>query len=247
MGKAGLDAGLSYEGIEMNLRISAVVATIAVAAISLAAYDGFSLKRTLKAGDVLKYKQTGKFDIQGQQFEFEAVATEKIVKVEDNGSYVQNESTGDMKINGMEVPPGQGAPGASTTTYSPKGEITEIKTEQMDANTYRFANMALFILPENDVKAGDTWTYEVKADEKKGIVAAKAKYTFVGEEKVGKDDCLKVKSNVTETGSSPASSDGTVWIRKSDKVMVKMVAKWADVPVPNAGAISGEITLVLLP
>ncbi len=210
------------------------------------ATDGFTIKKTPKLGVVHKYKQVGKFDVGGQDFEFEAIASEKVTKVEDSGNYAMEETQSAVKLNGQEAPEGAGS-GSSTTTYNAKGEVLEIKGDKVEENTYRFANLAIFIVPDKELKAGDSWNYEIKADKKTGAVAAKATWTLVGEDKVGTTDCLKIKYSVKETGADGASSEGTLWITKADSSMVKLTAKWVNAPVPGAPTtISGDITLTLI-
>ena len=231
----------------MKIRMTVALAALGLAAISLAAFDGITIKRTPKEGEVHKYKQVGKFDVGGQNFDFEAVASQKITKVETNGNYSVEEKTSDVKLNGQEAPEGAG-PGGSTTTYTPKGEVVEIKGDQVEANTYRFANLALFIVPDKELNAGDKWNYDVKEDKKTGAVAAKATYTFIGEDKVGGVDSLKISFSVKESGADAASSEGTLWMRKSDFVLIKLNAKWTNAPVPGAPtSITGDITLTILP
>jgi len=224
-----------------------VAAALGLAAFSLAAFDGFTIKRIPKVGDVHKYKQVGKFDVGGQEFDFEAVATEKVVKAETGGNYSIEESQSDVKLNGQEAPEGAGT-GSSTTTYTAKGEVVEIKGDRVEANTYRFANLALFIAPDKDLKPGDSWSYDIKENKTTGAVEAKATYTLVGEDKVGSTDALKVKYTIKEAGTDAASSDATVWLSKTDFTMLKLNAKWVNAPVPGAPTtISGDITLTLIP
>jgi hypothetical protein len=108
------------------------------------------------------------------------------------------------------------------------------------------ANLELFVLPEKEVNPNDSWTYEIKEDKKTNAVAAKATYTFVGDDKVGSTEAVKVKYVIKEAGDSGASTEGFVWVRKADGVMVKQTSKWVNVPVPGAGPISGEVTVTLI-
>ena len=230
----------------MTLRHCLTLSLLSAAVISMAAVDAYTIKRTPKVGEVHKYKQVGKFDVGGQEFEYEATASQKVAKVEDSGNYTVEEAQSDVKLNGQEAPEGSG-PGATNTTFSAKGEVLEIKGDRVEANTYRFANLAIFILPEKEVAFGDSWSYDIKEDKKLGSVAGKATYKLVGEEKIGSNDCLKLSYSVKESGSDAASSEGTVWIRKGDSTLIKMSAKWTNAPVPGAPmSITGDITLTLI-
>lgn len=230
----------------MKTRFTAVMSALALTALALAAFDGFTIKKTPKVGDTHKYKQLGKFDVQGQSLEFEAIATDKVTKIDDKGNYSIEENTSDVKINGMDTPTGQPA---TTTTYNPKGEIIDLKADVVSPAVRRLANMALFIMPEKDVRVGDTWSYDMKADAKNEIPSGTCKYSLLGEDKVNGIDALKIKFSIKETGTDPASSDGTVWLGKSDGALLKMSTKWSNVPVPGPSGdinITGDISLTLL-
>lgn len=230
----------------LKIKMTAVALALGLAALSMATDDGYLLKRTPKAGTVHKYKQEGKFEVSGQQIDYQSKSTQKIVKVADDGGYTEESVSSDVTINGQEGP-GGGGPMTTTTKFGPKGEILEIKADNVDATAYRFANLALFITPEKEVKAGDTWTYDIKEDNKTGTVASKATFTLVGEDKVGSTDTVKVKFTIKESGADGASSEGTAWLDKSDMSMVKVSAKWANAPVPGAPVtISGDITITLI-
>lgn len=210
-----------------------LAAALSLAAV--AAQDAFTLKRNVKVGDVMKSKMTVEADFGGTAILITATTTEKVVKMEDSG-IVHTESSqsnmkikfGDQEMGGEDQPP---------TTYITKitGELVELKGESIEASYYRMASMTSFRFPEGPVKAGDKWTYEIKADKKTGIVSGKHEYEVVGPDKVGARECLKVKHSYKETeGGEPASSTGTVWIDLKDGSMVKLEASQQKVPVPQA-------------
>ncbi len=233
----------------LKSKLFAATAILGLAALSLAAtLDGYSFKRTPKEGESHKYKQSGKFEAGGMEITYEATSTNKVAKVEADGTFLEESTTGDVKMNGQEPPDG-GAGGSqkTTTKYSPKGEVLEIKSENVGAEAYRFANLALFVTPETDIKVGDSWTYEVKEDKKTGAAAAKATYKLVAEEKVGDVDALKLTVSIKETATDGASSESTVWLSKTDYTMLKTTAKWTNAPIPGAPVtISGEMTITLV-
>jgi len=233
----------------LKSKLIAATAILGLAALSLAAViDGYSFKRTPKEGETHKYKQTGKFEAGGMEIEYEAKSTQKVTKVEADGSYAEESTTSDVKMNGQEPPEGAAGGGQKTTTkFSAKGEVVEIKNEQVSAEAYRFANLAIFISPETDIKVGDSWSYEVKEDKKTGAAAAKATYTLTGEDKVGTVDALKLKFVIKETAADGASSEGTIWVSKADYTLLKTVAKWTNAPIPGAPVtINGEMTVTLI-
>lgn len=212
--------------------LAAIVASIAVAAY---AADSFSLKRTAKVGDTLKYKYSADVDFGGQAATISFTTVDKVTKVEDNGNISTESKQENMKISfgGQEMTP-EDRPGSTTTTKA-SGEIVEIKGDGVDGNAYRFGNMSGIRAPEKPVAVGDKWSYEIKADAKTGAAAGKGEGEVLAQEKVGDYDCLKVKWNYKETeGADAASSEGTAWINTKDGSVVKAVGKFVKAPIPGA-------------
>lgn len=211
---------------------------ILVAALSVAAFavqDGIALKRTAKAGESIKYRLKADVDLGGTEAAFSTLVTEKVSKVESNGTYVIESSQSDGKVSfggqEMEMPAS-----VQTITYKATGEIVEIKAEQVDASVYRTANLTSFIVGDKPVKVGDTWTTEIKKDEKTGAAAAKGTYKVEAEEKIGDYECYKVKYSTKEVdgGEAAAVSESTSWISKKDGSMVKSEGTWKNMPFPGA-------------
>lgn len=221
---------------------------ILVAALSVAAFaiqDGISLKRAAKTGESLKYRLKADVDFQGTEVALTMLVTEKTSKVESNGNYVVEsaQSEGKIVFGGQEMD----APDSTqTTTYKATGEIVEIKAEQVDGNAYRTAHLTAFITTDKPVKVGDTWTTEIKKDEKTGAVDAKGSYKVEAEEKVGSHECFKVKYTTKEVegGEAAATCDATSWISKKDGSIVKSEGLWKNVPFPGApGPINAKFSL----
>jgi len=229
----------------MQFRSGAVFAGVVITALAFCGFDGFSIKAAPKVGDVHKYRQMGKFDVGGTEIDFSSVSTQKILKVEPSGSYTVKEEVSETKMNGAVLPNNQ-SPQGNTTTYSAKGEITKIEGDGVDEGVYRFANIALVILPDKTVSPGDSWSFDIKEDKTKGVMAATAKYTLVGEDKVGAINALKVKFGVKEAAAGGGSSDGAVWINKVDGSLVKLTAKLINVPVQGGPTISGDMAVTLI-
>jgi len=229
--------------MKIKVPISCIVAILAVA--TYAAIDGISLKLTPKVGDVKKYKQTAKLVYNGMELDFAAVATRSIVKVEDSGVFQQKEEVSEMKINGNEAPAGS-APGATTTTFSTRGAVLKVDGDHVDDSLVRAANLGVFVMPEKPVQVGDKWEFDIKEDKATGAVAGTAKYSVLAEEKVGSIATVKVKFTIKELDTAGGSTDGTVWLSKTDGGVVKMTAKWVNVPMSGAGTISGELTEILI-
>ena len=229
--------------LNTRFAIGAVLLAAAVGASALVA--DYTFAHTPKVGAVAKYKMQGVFDFEGQEITFMASTTNKIVKVNDDGSYVIEENQTDAKVvfGGQEMDAPTGGP--TTSKISADGRILDIQGDMVDSSAYRTAMMSSFFKPAKGVKMGESWTVDVKGDDKLGSVDAKATYTIEAEETVGAWKCVRVKYDVKETkGQIPAGSNGLVWISLEDGEMVKVQGVWKDVPVPGAPApINGKMTV----
>lgn len=215
--------------------VTAGIAMLSVAAVAFAA-QGILIKRTPKEGDVFKYRIKAEIEIAGTNATFSGLTTEKVLKVAADGTYEieSSQSEGKAVFGGQEMEiPDQGA---SVTVYKPGGEVVELRGNETNANSYRMANLNNLFEPTSEVKPGDTWTREIKGDAKTGSVDATAKYKFVGEEKIGSKDALKIEANFAEKGGDGAKSDYTIWLDKADFTMLKTAGKWINVPMAGAPA-----------
>lgn len=213
-----------------------VLAVIALSAMAMAAVDGFTIARKPKEGDTHKYRMNADVDMGGLAITVKGLLMEKITKVDTDGSYTQEETQVELKavVAGQEQD--VQSSGSSSMVYHPSGEVRKIEGSEGTPESYRMANLGIIYDPGKPVSVGDAWNYDVKANKDTGAVAAKAEFKLLGEEKVGTRDTLKIKALVKETGGdAPATSDGTVWIDKTDGSLVKSEAKWTNAPFPGAG------------
>jgi hypothetical protein len=221
------------------------VATLAAAVLASALTADYTLNYTPKVGTVTKYKMTGNFDFEGQEIMFTANVTNKVTKVNPDGSYTMEEAQTDAKVSfgGQEMEAPAGSP--NMTTFDAAGRVLDIQGDMVDASAYRTAAMSTFYKPSKAVKLGDSWTVDLKADEKIGTVESKATYTVEAEEQVGQWKTVRISYEVKEvSGSTPASSSGKIWIDPADGEMVKVEGVWKDVPVPGAPApITGKVVV----
>ena len=233
----------------MNKRFQTLglISLVAISSMAFAVAQGVSIKRAAKEGQTYKYKMEGNVDMQGTPVTLTGIVQEKIVKVEANGNFAleQQQLEGKIMAGGqeMDMPAGN----ATITTYKPTGEVVDIKGSSEDSTSYRMSTLGLLIDPAKLVNVGDKWSHEVKADTKTGLVAAKADFEVVGEEKVGAVDTVKIKAVVKETeGSEPASSESLLWIDKKDGSTVKAETKWTNAPFPGpAGPMILDATIKL--
>jgi hypothetical protein len=221
--------------------LSLALGVSAFAAVS----DGVSLKRLAKEGDTTRYKVKADLSIAGQSASMTSTTIEKVTKVEADGTYSIESSDVDTKVvfGGQEIESPPQAP--ETSIYLPTGQLKEIKGDRVSEQTYRMAILGSFITPDKPVSVGDTWAKDIAADSKTGVLATKATYKVVADEKVGTYDTLKIEQTVKETtGDSPASSTLTVWINKADGTMVKLEGKWVNAPFPGS-PVPGDATITI--
>ncbi len=230
---------------------------VAASALTFAAVDGLIVKRQAKEGQTNSLRLKAQFELQGIEATYTALATEKITKVDTDGTITLEASQMDGKatFNGQDVDLGKNPQKPYTVVYNADGTMKEISgfgdlssSGANDPNTtqnaYRFENLDMVVDPGHPVNVGDTWTYEVKPDAKLGTVAAKAEYKVLAEEKVGSVDAIKIHAVVKETGGeSAASMDSMVWLDKTDGSVVKKESKLVNAPFPGSPApVSGTIS-----
>ena len=198
--------------------------------------DAASFKRVLKVGDTMKFKLKADLEFGGQQVVFTADLMEKVTDVGADGNYKieASQSDGKMNMNGQESDvPDQAH--SNTTTYNASGEILEIVGDSVEAGAYRMATLGVMKAPDAPAKIGDSWTYKIVANAKTGVVNGTADYKYLGNEKVGDRDTVKVSVKVKESeGSDPAGNEGTVWLDIKDFSLVKSDTAWTNPPIPNA-------------
>jgi len=216
----------------------------AVAALAVAAQDGWTLKRTPKEGEEMKFRLKASIDFSGTEITMTGLVVEKTLKVDADGTYTVQSEQRETKVSfaGQEMePPSQGP---SVSVYRANGEVVEIRGPETSPASYRMANLNNLFTPDKPVKVGESWTKEIKADSKTGAVDATATYKVVAEEKVGTLDTLKIEGKASEKGGEAASADFTIWVNKADASMVKMTGDWKNAPFPGApGPINAKVEM----
>jgi len=196
--------------------------------------DTYAIKRTPMVGAVAKFIMTGDFQVNGGQGQIIATVSEKVTAVDKDGNFTveqsQIEASGTFEKEKIETP----SRNPISLTYKPNGQVTSIKGDLIDANSYRMENLGALVDPGKQVAINDVWTSESKADKDLGTVAVKAIYKLIGEEKIGNVDTLKIQATVKETeGDKPAENEFTEWISKTDGSMIQLQAKWTNAPFPD--------------
>lgn len=219
-------------------------AALVLAAVATASYQAITLAPTLKEGDVTKYSLKADITVAGMEAAFTGKVTEKVLKVEADGTYTveSTNSEGKVSLGGQEMEMPGGEP--SVAVYKKGGELKELRGNGADPNAYRMAGMTGFRYPDKAVNVGDEWKITwTKSD--KGAVAGEATFKVDSMDKVGNWDSVKIKMSAKETeGETPASAEGFVWISKTDGRMTKMEATWKNAPFPGApGPIDAKVVM----
>ena len=227
--------------IVMTRKKSFALALLALSAVAGAsALQGILVKYQPKVGEVREYRLEGSIEAMGQTIELTGNSVEKVLKVEGD-TYVE-ESTQTVKINmgGSE----QETPSSTVVSTHKLGGI--LVSSEGEASNARAEQLSQFIEPGKEIKIGDTWSYDGKADAKKETPAYKIDYKYLGDEKVGEWETAKFSAVGKETeGEKPMLFDNTVWVSKTDFSRVKVESKFQNMTNPMAPVtLDGKLTVV---
>lgn len=232
----------------MRFRPLFALIPVLVAALALAA-QGINVRRVPKEGETHAYRMNIAFSMFGTDASYNSLLTEKVLKVEADGSYAvettQSEYTARFDSEEMPLPAEDLA--RSVRTLSPSGEVLKLQAEITNDSAYRLSNLDVFRPSDKPVNVGDTWKVELKPNVEQGTKAATADYKVEAAEKVGDADTLQISFTYKETeGTEPASAEGKFWIRTSDAVIAKMDAEWKNAPIAGAqGAVTAKVSYLL--
>jgi hypothetical protein len=124
----------------------------------------------------------------------------------------------------------------TSTTYRPNGSMVTMTGKGVDGDVLRTTNLLGFYMPEKPIKVGDTWEYELKADEATKRPGLKASYKVEAFEKLGSFDTVRIKQSLKETsGAAPSSLEGPIWISSVDGTLVKLEGVWKSAPLSAEG------------
>ncbi|MBS1709657.1 MAG: hypothetical protein JSS65_13170 [Armatimonadetes bacterium] len=243
------------------LAAALLVGLVTVPALAGQAEADFTWKP--KVGQVRKYKLNVAMntEIGGQALDIKVsmVNVGKVTKI-DGEKLTLEAHVEDFKLNfnGNETePPTDGAnnPAAVKAIIVQNlktGETISRETEGGESpvqQSQRVENISVFWRPTGKVKVGESWTKELKKDDKKQTPAALSKYTVVGEEEAEGHKCWKVTFAFSEIGiDKPFGATGTYWIDQAEGSPVRMTADYENVqfnemmPPTNA-----KVSMVLLP
>jgi hypothetical protein len=205
-------------------------ALVLVLAQAAAAQDkAVSLAYNYKAKDSYRSKVTVNTSVNGQDVAVIATAKTEIKEVKPNGDFVivtTNEG-GKLNLGGQEQD--QPAQPPVTFTRTKYGKLVDYKADDVAMGVLSpevqklMAAIGEQLLPEKDVKKGDTWTTEIDnpaVKDKKVTV----KGTFLGTETVDGTELWKVKQQadaVTDKDGAKLTIDFTNWINPANGQVVK--------------------------
>lgn len=212
-------------------RFSIVLIAGAVAAIAAAGLQGANLTWKPKVGTVNKYKITTRAQIMGQEMNFAATLTSKVLEVTGEKVVVEEtQSEISLKVGDQDFSSMVPASMKSTNTMKLDGTIIDRKSEMEGGDNPRMEAAMEARLPNKVVEKGGTWSFERAANAEKKVPASKTTYTYVDDEKVGKFDTWKITFVFKETeGSAPMEVTGTMWVDQATGDPVKATYKMKNV------------------
>lgn len=220
---------------------SKAVLFLSVAALGFAPLQDttYNLREKHKEGSEKVYEIAVNFESEGFTMEMKSMNRFKIVKVNEDGSYDEEDTLlgGTIKFNGEEQ--AIDAEDAKVHKYDKDGnEIKEDKAEEEEEDPI---TTLLDLLdgsdPADPVKAGHKWEHESKI--------GKSKFELVGPEKLEEVEALKMtcEGKFTKEGMS-GDMTATAWVRASDASLEKMELK-TDNLVSGEGAPSGKVKITV--
>jgi len=202
----------------------------ALMSLSAAFSQEYTLKLNVKEGDTFKYRMSIEIDFGGQLVFVTTTVTNKVLKVEENGNIQMESASSELtiKFGDQEIP--QPASPPTKITYKPNGSVA--KVEGGDAMMQQM-NASQMVYPEKPVKVGDKWSDTVKHP----AGELKIDYEFVGVEKVGEVEALKIKTTARTVNGKEGesySADGFTWIDPKTGMAVKMETRIKGMQVEGA-------------
>jgi hypothetical protein len=228
----------------MKLPLTFTAFVLVAGASASLADDTYSLRWSPKEGDTATYTMTGDLQLNVGDATLKSKTVQKVIKVAADGSYsIQfTPQDGTVVYQGQALPMGRKI---SITTYKATGEVVSVTGDDTSATSVRFANLSEFRRPQDPLKIGGAWTYDIKADSKTGIVAVHTSGKLVDAEKYDNVDALKVTLSSDEGNvPNPGSIDATYFIDQKDGSLLHYDAKWTSVMFAGAATpLSGTMTM----
>lgn len=182
-----------------------------------------TLQRLSKVGDKTRNEVKVSLTIQDQPVKIVQTFEATVLKIEGDSLVSQTKDL-TLEVDGQSAPIGDRPARAVKRTL--RGIWLEDVTLDRDAGSSRLTLLITPLLPDKPIKPGDSWSYKYEPAKTPNSIAAEIKSSFVGVEKVDGVDAAKIKFEAKElSGEKPASAGGQAWLRLSDGVQIKLVAK----------------------
>jgi hypothetical protein len=165
-----------------------------------------TLKWNPKAGDKFVYKITVNLETEGIKLDLTGKDVRSVIKADREAVLVTDESS-------MVLPDSTPIPLVATqSSFRPDGTLLELTAELNIEDGFRQARLKELVFPDKPVSIGDSWTASSPPDKQASMTGFKAKYTLVGEEKVGDLKAYRIEAKGGETGDSLAKTEMTYWV-----------------------------------
>lgn len=209
------------------------LAVVAIAAIGwTVAGQGVKLVRLPKVGQENRLSLRAEIDLLGSSAVFTAIVVEKVTEVDSLGNYTiesrQTEAVtrlGDRETKVAET-------GVRSATYRPTGEIKEIKQVSPQGADVRLARLGGLVVPDRELKPGESWSHDYPALPESGNIAGKANYKYLKTETLDGKAAAVIEVKYKESsGASPAEANGKAWIEIPTGEMLKLESEWKNAPL----------------
>lgn len=227
----------------MHLRQTVLLAAVVAISLCSASVDPVKLIRRVTVGEEHSYKMSMVVSVMGIEVKIKGDASETVLEVNDDGSYVQEETQSDhvaTMAGQVQIPP----PDVSAkVTYSKTGEILKVELDMADPDAILAANLTAMIWPTKPVDVGSNWEVVTEIDEYEGGSTIDHKFEIVARETLLGHDTFKISFNSRETSDGEATCKATVWVDIQSGLTVKIIAELLD--VPSGGLIVDTVTFTV--
>lgn len=211
----------------MKSKVWMVAMALIIAVSSAIAIEAIKLEWKPKTGQESKYAVTmkAKLDVEGQTMNVNMAmnVTEKIVTVQDGKVTIESKTDSlSMTMNEMDLSGMFGSENLDETSVRKlNGELISKKADHSMSDP-RLEEVFEFVFPEKEINVGDTWSREVKKDEKRGLVNATATFQLLSKENIANVECVKLRYAYKELeGKNPIMGEGYLWIAVSNGDLVQ--------------------------
>ncbi|MCS7209668.1 MAG: DUF6263 family protein [Fimbriimonadales bacterium] len=218
-----------------------LLAALALASVSTALSQEYTLKLNVKEGDIFKYRVSLEMNFGEQSVLVTTTITNKVLKVEENGNVQMESSSSELvtKFGDMEMP----QPGQPPTKITYKPNYSPAKTDGGDGSMPM--NPIPVVYPDKPVKVGDKWSNTIKGS----TGEIKFDYELVGAEKLNETEAVKIKVTARLPNSDEASdrnAEGFGWVDPKTGMLLKLEARlkgmqFEGAPMPIDGVMKMEL------